>query len=275
MASTPKGAPPRGWNPKPIANLPGKDTSGKVNLKVADFDKLIDVQGVRVKVYRTAYCPNVKSIDGAEHELKCKICHGAGFIDRYCIETWAFIQNQDLEKSVQVEGIIDGNSVLATFKQGIELQYFTLVELQDFTEQFFERIKRQRGKIDVLKYKGVRVNMLIDKNGKEYYEGQDYVLDPNGSIAWCDNKGPDKGVIYTINYETAVRFRAIRSMHSNRFAQIGEAGITKLIKMNEQWLLQKDYLVERKDAQGNPIAPNKIRDEDDQEELEELEAEEY
>ncbi len=255
----------RGWNPKPITDLPGKKTGAKVNIQPEKFDELIDLQGVRVKAFRTSFCPNVKSIDGGEHELNCPLCNGSGFLDRYPIETWAFLQNQSSEKGANKEGLYDGNTVMATMQQGIELQYFTLVELLDFTEAFFERVKRQDGTLDVLRYPGVRVNMMVDKAGREYFEGSDFILDPNGNVKWCAGKGPDRGVIYTINYETKVRFRAIRAVHSNRFVQVSRDGATKLIKMHEQWMLQKEYLVVRKDLDGNVIQPNKIRDSDDDE----------
>jgi hypothetical protein len=253
-----------GWNPKPIPVLPGKNVTGKVNLQTEKFDDLIDQQGVRVKVYRTSFCPRVKSIDGAEHEIDCPLCHGEGFVDRYCLETWAFIQTQSLEKIAQPEGMVDGNTVSATFQKGVELQYFTLVELLDFTEIFYERIKRQDGLTDVLKYPAVRINLLMDADGKEYFEGIDFQLDPNGNIRWIANRNPGRGVTYTINYETNIRFRAVRAVHNNRFAQISKDGQTHLIKMHEQWMLQKSYLVTRTDLAGQVIQPNKIRDADEE-----------
>lgn len=262
MSEAPTGR-PQGWNPKIPAALPAKNVSGKVNLRPEDFDKLVDLQGVRVKVFRTSFCPNVKSIDGAEHEIDCELCHGSQFIDKYCLESWAFIQNQALEKQHNPEGLYDGNSVAATFKQGVELQYFTLVELLDHSEQFYERVKRQQGKTDVLRYPGLRVNLLVDSKGKEYVEGSDFIVDANGNITWCDDRGPIRGRIYTINYETKIRFRAIKAMHSNRFAQIARAGQTIMVKMNEQWVLQKEYLVVRKDAAGKVLKKNKIRDSDE------------
>lgn len=250
---------------KPIATLPGDQSKARVNLKVENFDTLVMQQGVRVNVYRTTYCPNVKSIDGAEHEIDCPICNGAGFVDRYCLPTWSFIQTQTLEKGVQPEGLYDGNTVAATMLQGVELQYFTLVELLDFTEVFFERIRKQQGSLDVLRYPATKVNLIVDKKGVEYFEGSDFKLDPNGSILWCEGNGarrPNRGVIYSINYDTQIRFRAIKAMHSNRFAQTSKNGETQLIKMNEQWMLQKEYLVVRKDIDGKVIKPNKIRDSD-------------
>lgn len=254
---------PRGWQVKPNVDLPAGDVAGKVNLKYQDYDKLIDQQGVRVKVYRTILCPNVKSVDGGEHEIDCALCYGANFVDRLPICTVAFIQGQTLEKHQRPEGMVDGNSISATFKQGIELQYFTLVELLDFSDLFFERVKRSRGQVDVLRYPAVRVNLIVDETGAEFVEGLDFQLDENGSLRWCLNKGPVAGTIYSINYEMKVRFRAVSAQHVNRFAQIAVPGATKMVKLNEQWMLQKSFLVERKDSKGNPLTPNKIRDEDD------------
>lgn len=255
---------PRGWNNKEIPIQPRNNVqSTKVNLDPKKFDDLVQAQGVKVKVYRTSYCPRVRSIDGAEHDITCPLCHGAQYIDRYPIETWAFMQSQTLDKQHFAEGFYDGNVVSTTFMQGIELQYFTLVELCDFTEMFFERKKRQRGQIDVLKYPGKRVHLVVDYDGKEYFEGSDFKLNVNGNMAWKPNKGPLRGVIYTINYETAIRFRAIKAMHTNRFGQIEVPGGTQFLKMNEQWSLQKDYLVERKDQKGELLEPDVIRNEDD------------
>lgn len=255
--------PIQGWKTKDITKLPSKGANPtKVNLRREDFDKLILDQGVRVKVYRTIMCPRVKSIDGAEHDIDCPLCRGHGFLDKYPLDTWSFIQNQNLEKNQLAEGLYDGNTVSATFLQGVELQYFTLVELCDFTDLYIERLKKQDGNTDLLMYRGVRVNLVIDENGKEYFEGSDFALNQDGNIQWCPNKGPEAGDIYSINYETSVKFRAIKAMHVNRFAQVSAAGGVEMTKMNEQWLLQKSFLVQRNDASGNPIKPNKIRDSD-------------
>jgi hypothetical protein len=254
---------PPGWNPKSAVIRPNSGVKNKVNLDVQGFENLIKAQGVRVKVYRTSYCPNVKSIDGAEHEIDCPLCHGSQYLDRFPIETIAFIQSQNAEQMPFAEGMFDGNSVSASFLKGIELQYFTLVELCDFSEIYIQRIRRQEGNVDVLKYKGLRVNMLVDSQGRDYFEGSDFNLDVNGNIKWCPNKGPLSGSIYTINYETAVRFRAVRALHVNRFGNISSKEGDVQVKLPEQWLLEKDFLVERKDINGQLIEPNKIRNSDE------------
>lgn len=251
---------PPGWNTKTQTFVAAQHKSGRVDLDPAQFEKLLQEKGVRVEVFRSMFCPNVKSIDGAEHNIDCEICNGSGFLDRHPLCTVAFIQNQSLEKMPFVEGMVDGNAVAATFPAGVELQYFTLVRLIDFTEPFFQRIKRQEGDVDVLKYKACNVNVVVGSDGKEFFQDNDFTLDPNGSIRWKENKGPFPGDIYAIHYDAAVQFRAVRAMHANRFTQVfsKSAGGALHVKLPEQWLLQKEFLVKRTDSLGNEILPNQI-----------------
>jgi len=244
-----------GWNVKEASVLPDPITSAKdgprTELNPDKFDRLIKNHGVRVKVYRTSYCPQVKSLDGGEHEIDCELCNGSGFVDRHCIETYAYIQNQSLEKLASIEGFIDNNSVAATFLSGIELQYYTLVELLDYTDIFYQRVKRSASTKDILKYKALRVNFIMAYNGTEYYQGSDFTLDVNGSILWKPGKGPSTNTIYTIHYEAAVQFRATRALHVNRFVQTKASNGIEHRKAPEQWQLAKEFLVRRKDINGD------------------------
>ena len=259
---------PPGWSPpKPSKSLPAVNPPQKrrVDFNPTYFDEFITSKGIRVKVFRSILCPNVKSIDGSEHQIDCPICYGNQFLDVSPIETWALPQSDSLDKKRLSEGLVDKNTILMTFARGIELQYFTLVELCDFTDIFFERIKRQRGQIDVLKYKACCVNVLVDSNGIQYYQGQDFTIDPNGSIRWTIGKGPQHEQIYSVHYNMKKQYRAIEAGHVDRYTQVRNTttgGSIDMIKMPEQWLLQKEYFVERKDIKGNPLAPNLIRNED-------------
>jgi len=253
-----------GWNNKKPVQVPLKEISQKARVKIspAEFDNLIKTQGVRVRVYRTVFCPNVKSLDGAEHEINCLVCKASGFIDVHPIETWAFIQSQTLEKAGQAEGMIDQCSAQATFLRGISLQYFALVEIPDFQDTFFERIKRQSGPADVLKYKALQVNVVLSQDGREYSAGNDFNLDVEGNVKWLPDRGPAPGTIYSIHYAITLQFRAIRAMHVNRFAQAASGSLSTMTKMPEQWGLEKVYLADRKDHRGNRLSPNLIRDPD-------------
>lgn len=244
----------KAWDVKDNKLLPDTNARGRVDLRVEDFDTLIEQKGVNLFVYRTMYCPNVKSVDAAEHEIDCPLCNGSGFLDKNPIKSKGFIQNQDLERMMEVTaGQHDGNSVLITFPIGIELQYFTLIELCDFTQIYFQRVLRlDTNLVDNLKYKACRVNQIVDKNSVEYFQGQDFVIDPEGNIKWLTRK-PANGVIYSVHYECHVQFRATRAMHVSRYTQYKAPGepLVEHIKLPEQWLCTKEFLVRRKGPNGN------------------------
>lgn len=227
------------------------------------FDKMISQQGCRVRVYRTLFCPNTKTVDSAEHDIDCQVkgCNGSGFLDLYPIETMASLYSQTMDKNGAPEGYIEGNQAYATFLQGIELQYFTLVELMDFTEIYFERVLRSNGNKDVLKYSAKRVNVLVDQHGTEYYQAIDFILDMNGDVEWLNQRTPATNTIYSIHYEAAVQFRATKAVKVNRFLQVKDAenpGNVAFVKMPENWVLTKEYLVKRSDVNGNEIFPNRL-----------------
>lgn len=247
-----------GWNVREPVIRPDRAPQNRVNLNPTDFDNLIKQHGVRVKVFRTLYCPNVKSIDGGEHNIDCDMCNGSGFLDvkPLCID--AFIQSQGLDQMHSVEGFADGNTVTISFPIGIELQYFNLVELEDHTEIFFQRIARSEGDIDRLKYKALRVNVVIDQDGIEYNEGTDFKLNGNGDILWKEDKGPLPETIYSIHYEARIQFRAIRALHTNRFEQVQIDGKIAQVKFPEQWICTKEFLVKRQGFNGEELLPNPI-----------------
>jgi hypothetical protein len=248
----------RGWNV--VEPTVYQDDSGqaRVNLRPDDFDALIKQQGIFLNVYRSVYCPNVKSIDGGEHNFDCPMCNGSGILDKYPITVRGVIQSQNNVKSLQMNGYQDDNEVLISIPTGIEIQYFTLIELKDFTDIYFQRVARSQGLIDNLKYKAKRVNMLIDQNGIEYDEGIDFNLTQDGQVQWKQNKGPDSEVIYSIHYEALVQFRATKAIHVNRFTQAkADNGIAHM-KMSEQWMCTKEFLVRNKDVNGNDMIQNPI-----------------
>lgn len=241
------------WNVKESVLRPETDPFGRVDLDPRAFDRLIEQKGVQVKVFRSMYCPKVKSVDGSEHQIDCTLCNGSSFIDLEPICVKAFIQSQNLEMINSQQGIIDGNTVMITFPTGIELQYFTKIELEDFTQIYYQRIMRKPGgNVDVLKYRACRVNVIIDENAARYYQEQDFTIDPNGNILWGVRK-PVDNIIYSIHYETKVQFRAVKASHVNRFSQYKNDGVVENLKFPEQWQCTKEFLVKRLDLNGNEM----------------------
>lgn len=175
----------KGWNVKEPVVRKEISARERVDLNPEAFDRLIRQKGVMAKVYRSMYCPNVKSVDGAEHEIDCQICNGSGFLDVDPICTYVFIQHQELHELPNIEGFVDGNTVLMTFPIGVEVNYFTKIVLHDYKDIFPQRVLRKTGSlIDVLKFPACVVNVLIDKNNVRYYQNTDFVVDLNGNVKW-------------------------------------------------------------------------------------------
>jgi hypothetical protein len=199
----------QGWDVKDSKVRNEINSRERVDLNPEAFDRLIQQKGVVAKVFRTLYCPNVKSVDGAEHEIDCTFCNGSGFLDVDPICVSVFIQSQELDKLPNIEGFVDGNTILVTFPIGVEIQYFTKIELHDFTDVFPQRVLRKPNSlIDVLKYPACRVNVLIDRNNDRYYQEMDFTLDGNGNVKWLTSGDqqlvefstvPDSGT-FTLTY---------------------------------------------------------------------------
>ena len=243
-----------GWNVKESVVKPDTAPQERVDLDPVAFDRLIEQKGVDLKVYRTTYCPQVKSVDGAEHEIDCTLCNGSGWVDLDPICTRAFVQSQGLDTLAHVEGFVQGNTVSITFPTGIELQYMTLVELNDFTEIYMQRIFRSANDVDVLKYHACRVNIVIDRNGVRYYQDQDFKIDINGNLDWSfGSRAPAENIPYSVHYEAAVQYRAIHAIHVNRFTQVKTEGGVEHLKMPEQWMCVKEFLIRRENQAGNEL----------------------
>lgn len=118
-----------------------------------DLDTMVFNQGVRIRVYKTTWCPNRKSIDGQEHELNCPMCRGTEFLDLDCFESVAFIQGQTREHQQNPEKIgsnWEEQVVLCTLLSGVEVSYYTKIELLDYTNLYQQLVQRQETGMEIL-----------------------------------------------------------------------------------------------------------------------------
>jgi len=116
------------------------------DISVKDLNSFVFFQGVRIKVYKSLWCPNRKSIDGSEHPIDCPLCDDQELIDVDPLDTFVAIQGQSKEQLINPEQIgynWEEQTVLATFLSGVEVSYYTKVELQDYTNIFKELVQRQ------------------------------------------------------------------------------------------------------------------------------------
>jgi hypothetical protein len=247
-------------------------------INVVNLDQLVEDLGVRVRVWKSTTCPNMKSIESMDHDINCALCSN-NMIDFDCYETIAMFQQQDLIEQFKVHGTFSIDEVLATFKVGVSLQTFAKVEILDFTEEFYELIQKQINtttNIDKLKYPACVVDALfVIRAGVKirFYQGADFSLDVNGSIKWLGANRPLDKEIYSIYYRYHPVYRITKAVHRDRFSQyndlrdLGSSTIPKtalktinnrtFVKLPETWIMRRDYLLDRKD--DTQSAPTKLQ----------------
>ena len=246
--------------PKPLNFT---NTLPSVDLDVKKFDQLILTHGARIVLYKTLLCPNTKLGDNGLHEIGCTICN-RGFIDRAPVETWAFFSNQNLNKQFSRDGVWDDQSAQVTFLSGVGANYFGRVELLDHSMDFFERLQRQNGTLDRLRYSAIKVDVLVDKNGIEYDEGTHFQLTSTGDIEWIHATDvPTIGTPYSVYYSCRKTFRVLQAMHQNRFTQASNKTATvNPVELNQSWVCKIDFLLTRLDINGVPLSSNQVIDVD-------------
>jgi len=253
-------------------------------INVVNLDQIVEDLGVRVRVWKSSTCPNMTSLESFDHDPNCPVCNN-NMIDFDCYETIAMFQQQDLNEQFKVHGTFSIDEVLVTFKAGISLQTFAKVEILDFKEEFYELIQKQDNlvtNIDKLKYPACEVTAVfaIRNNQKiRFYQGADFDLDLNGSIVWTGSHKPNDREIYTIYYKYHPVYRVTKAVHRDRFSQyndlrdlktstIPESAIKTIngktfVKLPEEWVLRRDYLLDRSDktqAQPTKLQPNQNYD---------------
>lgn len=232
-----------------------------VQLDPRDLNSLIYKKGVRVKIWDIIPCPNVKSIDGREHEINCHLCDGNGYLDENGRETLAFSQSYSKDLLKNPEGIIteweEGVAYLS-FLVGVNLSYFSKVMLLDYAKPYYERVQRQSGSADKVRYPIHKVNIIRDKNGVRYVQDTDFIVE-EGMVKWLSGKGPATGVIYGINYDTNVVYRCMSALHQGRYGT-NEVKVPELqvVEYPEQWKVKLDYLITQKRSDGTTIDPNQL-----------------
>lgn len=245
----------------------------KLNQEIKDL-------GVRIRVWRSTVCPNMKSIESMDHDVNCTICNN-NMIDFGCFESVGLIQQQDLVEQFKLTGTFSMDEALMSFLSEVTLHIFAKIQILDFTEDFFELIQRQDTPMsgpatDRLKYAACEilgVFTVVNDVKTEYYEGVDFKIDQNGDIQWVGAHKPADRQIYSIYYKHHPVFRAVRAMHRNRWSQYNvragqldpaipkkTVGDRTYVKLPDAWILKRDYLIERRDIQKALLPDNEFYD---------------
>lgn len=241
-------------------------------IDVDRLDQLVLDLGVRVRVWKSTLCPNLTSLESNDHDINCKICNRR-MIDFAPECTMALFQQQSLTEQFKVSGTFHIDEVMATFMSGISLQTMARIDLLDFAEDFYELIQRRdTGDTDKLKYDATCVLGLftVESDVKtEYHCGTDFDLDVNGNIKWSSAHRPSSKQIYSVYYKHAPIYRATKAVHRDRYSQPTSKSRAKnkvvadgkeFIKIGEEWVISRDFFLDRKDINGQPILPDPFYD---------------
>jgi len=245
----------------------------KLNQEVKDL-------GVRIRVWRSTVCPNLKSIESMDHDVNCTVCNN-NMIDFGCFESVGLIQQQDLVEQFKVTGQFSMDESTMTFLSDVTLHVFAKIQILDFTEDFWELVQRQDTPMagpatDRLKYAACDVLgcfTVVNDVKTEYYKDVDFKIDQNGDIQWVGAHKPADRQVYSIYYKHHPVFRAVRAMHRNRWSQWNirsgqldpsipkkTVGDRTYVKLPDSWIIKRDYLIERRDLQQALLSDNKFYD---------------
>lgn len=230
---------------------------GRVDLKLKEFQDLIEDQGCRVRITPALVCPRRtgKQNEDADHDLNCPYCKGALIVDvpQMAVETWAFIQGIQFDKSFAPQGVYDVKDAQITCRAENRIWYWFKIEVIDFGSLFNQLVLRSSSAVDTLRYPAIEAwdgnfYQLMDGNGQFYTRrtdenpGGDYTVSGD-QLTWVGARRPEQGKVYSMIYPMLPTFRVLELIHANRYYYDGFKKPRKEpVQFPQQAQIRWDYL---------------------------------
>ncbi len=250
--------------------------SYSLSFDVPAFDDLLRQHGVVLVHYRALLCPlGVFDRDDSRSHADHDNCSG-GFLYKSAGEVTVFFSGNQTSSVLENVGIIDGSTVQVTvprFYDGedqreVSIQHhdrFFLKDVQAFSisGEYFEA--SQTG-VDRTHYQILQVEELMDAHGKEYRQGEHFIIS-NGNIKWLDTRpgfDPElnRGTICSIRYRYRPFWYIKTLIHEVRVSRDinPETGEIGLVRMPMACIIQREWVFEgekrstmgKADARDNP-----------------------
>lgn len=233
-------------------NISKKQTYRKqtiVNFDIDKFNQLLEDQGVRLRHWKTAVCPNTKDLHLESHDINCTLCDNQ--VIHYDSEDFTGIfTTAGLEKIFKVEGKWLAGSALLTAPSEIRFDYFDAIDVLDGESIHSQLIKRGDSHTDKARYRVVDVLHLSDGDGEVYHVDTDFKL-TDGRIEWISDNRPSIDQIYTISYQYVTRYRVVDFLHFTRDFLLSKKRKDKIpVRAPQQVLCRLDSLVDS-DSDGD------------------------
>jgi len=229
------------------------------SIRSANFDQLLRQRGVKFTHKRAQPCPNLRKLDDHTHDPNCTICGAKGFMYYDEREIIGMFSGNSLEKVFEQQGTLELGTTIVTFPttydDGTQAdfgQYDQLilkgyeVRLWELKEYEVRSNKRQR-----LRYPITSIdNLSTVKNNvlKTYTANVDFRI-TNGEIEWIDGHTPEldpitgQGQVYAVSYYASPVYTVLQALRELRITQELIAGNKQAIRLSQELLVRKDFLV--------------------------------
>jgi hypothetical protein len=200
------------------------------------FDSLIRGQGIKVVHYRAIPDPTGMAAIGDVHAVQSKRQSSDGFIYKEVGEMFVWFSANSSDWGIEVEGMTKHDTAVITVPHKYEncpdkdviLAPYDRFYLKDIEVRVvaMQYVEANTTGIDKLQYPASCVEHLIDADGKEYLEGINFQLTPEGFIKWISQDRPgfnektSRGTIYSIRYRYTPYFVIARLLHEVRVSQV-------------------------------------------------------
>lgn len=247
------------------------------SIKGASFDQLLSQRGVRMVHHKAMPCMNVKSTDFQAHDPECTFCDNSGIIYYESREIWGVFTGNSIEKTFEAHGVWEVGSAVVTlptaYPDGTQADFNTYdrLELVDFSVRLWE-LKGYEPRPDgmqELRYPVQKVEFassIVDGVQKFYVQGEDFTLTPDnvesgGSIQWISGKEPaynvalERGEVVGWAYYAKPIYVVLQTLRELRITQEWVNGVKQAIRLPQQILVRRDFLVGASEKIVNPVVP--------------------
>jgi hypothetical protein len=213
---------------------------------VAAFDGMIQSQGVTLIHYAAMRCP-IGLIDRGDIRAPNHKDHDCsnGFLYKKAGALEAIFTGNTLASKIQDIGVVDGSTVQITLSRTYEdgsptaIAPFDRFYLQEnvATVVNWQTIEAHVTGRDKLQFPATQIEFLVDSNGKEYFQDQDFTI-LNGFIVWKNgvpnfDPSTNKGIIYSVRYRYIPFWYCDRLLHEIRVTRqdnisTGEKGLSRM-----------------------------------------------
>jgi hypothetical protein len=247
------------------------------SIKSASFDQLLSQRGVRMVHHKAMPCMNVKSTDFQAHDPECQYCDNSGIIYYESREIWGVFTGNSMEKTFEAHGVWETGSAVVTlptmYPDGTQADFNTYdrLELVDFSVRLWELkgYEPRPDNLQELRYPVQKVeyaSSIVDNVQKFYVQGVDFNIttdnvESGGLIQWVDGKEPaydvdlQRGEVIGWAYYAKPVYVVLQTLRELRITQEMVHGTKQAIRLPQQVLVRRDFLVGIGEKIVNPVVP--------------------